>query len=64
MKSKAGAKLFIVRKYIFARSAAEAIRKDRITPPDEIFIDDDWRKNSRDGVAAAIGFGAGKADEQ
>jgi len=52
-----GAKLFIVRKYIKARSAAEAIRKDHTTPPDDVYLDDDWRKSQTDKLADAMGFG-------
>jgi len=51
-------KMFIVRTYVKARSAAEAIKKARSSDPDDVFIDDDWRKNSKDNLAAAIGFTA------
>jgi hypothetical protein len=50
----AGDKLFIVRKYILARSAIEAIRKDKLTPVDDVWIDEDFRKSSPG--ASAIGF--------
>mgnify|MGYP001616646614 CR=1 FL=1 len=39
-------KLFIVRKYIKARSAREAIKKDKIHPVDDVWVDDDWKKEN------------------
>lgn len=48
-------KLFVVRKYIKAQSAAEAIRKDRTTPVHDVWIDDDWKKQNAN-LAKAIGF--------
>ncbi len=41
-------KIFIVRKYVKARSAAEAIRKERNVAPDDCWIDDEWRKANLD----------------
>jgi hypothetical protein len=41
-------KLFIVRKYVKASSAAEAIRKERSIAPDECFLDEEWRKANLD----------------
>lgn len=49
-------KMFIVRKYIKAESVADALRKERRTPPDDVFIDDDWRKAQKDNLAESIGF--------
>lgn len=37
-------KQFIVRKYILASSAAEAIKKDKNSPVDDVWIDEDWKK--------------------
>jgi hypothetical protein len=53
-------KLFIVRKYIRARSVAEAIRKDRTTPVDDVWIDDEWKNGNRKELADAIGFAAAR----
>lgn len=50
-------KLFVVRKYIKARSAAEAIRKEKGSAVDDVWIDDDWKKEHLNG---AIGFRAAK----
>jgi hypothetical protein len=33
---------FVVRKYIFARSAQEAIRLDRSTPVSDVWVDEKW----------------------
>jgi hypothetical protein len=35
-------KRFIIRKYVMAESARDALTKDKITPVDEIFVDDKW----------------------
>lgn len=48
-------KLFVVRKYIKALSAADAISKDPTSPVDEIYVDSDW-KSSKGGLADALGF--------
>ena len=37
-------KRFIVRKYIMARSAQEALRKELKVKADEVWIDPDWMK--------------------
>jgi hypothetical protein len=49
-------KMFTVRKYIMAGSAQEAIRKDRKTPVQDVWIDDEWKKGSQNELASAIGF--------
>ena len=53
-KIKQGEKMFVVRKYIMARSASDAIRKDKTFPVDDVFVDEDF-KNSQPAVAA-IGY--------
>lgn len=37
-------KLFIIRKYVKAKSAVEAIRKEKKQEPDDVWIDDDWKR--------------------
>lgn len=49
-------KLFVVRKYIMAKSASQAIRKDRTHPVDDVWVDDEWKKKGAEGLADAIGF--------
>lgn len=54
-------KMFVVRKYIRARSAAHAIKKDKTQPVDDVWIDNDWQKNQ---LAGAIGFGVEMDDNE
>lgn len=56
-------KLFIVKKYVWANSASQAIRKEKSTPVDDVWIDDDWKKNSNT-PKDAIGFYAPKDEEE
>jgi len=51
---KPGEKLFVVRKYIMAKSAAEAIRKDKSSKVDDVWVDDEFKKYNPG--ASAIGF--------
>lgn len=53
---KTSQKMFIVKKYIMARSAREALRKERTQAADDCWVDEEWRKNNTDNLAAAIGF--------
>lgn len=53
---KSDKKLIVVKKFIYALSAAEAIRVERKMKPDEVWIDDDWRKNQSQDKTGAIGF--------
>lgn len=46
-------KCFIIRKYVMASCAQEALRKDSKTKPDEVWIDPDWIKD-RDIESAPI----------
>jgi hypothetical protein len=49
-------KLFIVKKFIMASSAIEAIRKEKKIPVDDVWVDDDWKKGNSEKLANAIGF--------
>lgn len=49
-------KLFVVRKYIKAATASEAIRKEKRTPVDDCYVDDDWRRLANDRLAESCGF--------
>lgn len=53
---------YIIRKYVMARSAAEAIRLDKITKPADVWIDDDYKKDNKE-LASAIGFDDGHRGE-
>lgn len=48
-------KLFITRKYIWAKNAQQAIKLERKTPCDECWLDEDWKKNNQ-MPKDAIGF--------
>ncbi len=52
MNKKQPQKLYIVKKYILANSASEAIRKDKNTPVDDVWMDDDFKKQ----LSTAVGF--------
>lgn len=60
--AKAHNKLFVVRKYIWAKNAGQAIKKDRETPVEDVWIDEDWKKSSNN-PKDAIGFYAPKDNE-
>lgn len=49
-------KRFIVRKYILAKSAHEALKKERRVRPDEVYIDEEWAKTHSNELVSAIGF--------
>jgi len=56
MKKKSdGKKRFIVKKYIMARSAAEALLIEAKIGADDVWIDEEW-KNKNEFGADAIGF--------
>ncbi len=55
-------KRFIVRKYVMARSAQEALRKQHKYAPDEVFIDEEWAKGKE--FESAIGFSIEKFDTE
>jgi hypothetical protein len=46
-------KLYVVRKYIKAGNAAQALRKDKTTPVHDVWVEDNWKDKS---LADAIGF--------
>lgn len=54
-KKKNNKQLYIVRKYIWAKSAPEAIKLERKVPVQDCWIDDEWKKSSN-APKDAIGF--------
>jgi hypothetical protein len=54
-------KRFIVRKYVMAPTAAEAIRRETTQPADEVFLED---LPAAKGTTYAIGFHAPVAREE
>lgn len=49
-------KRFIVRKYIMAISASDALKKERKTLADDVWVDDNWLKENPNQLQSAIGF--------
>lgn len=52
MKNK---KLFVIKKYVWAKSAHDALRLEKKTPADDVWIDEEWKKNSN-APKDAMGF--------
>lgn len=48
--------MYIVRKYIMAISAAQAIRRDKTTAVHDAWVSDDWKGDQSRNLADAIGF--------
>lgn len=48
-------KQYVVRKYIFAASALEAIKLEKKYRVDEVFVDDEWKK-AQDATKPVSGF--------
>ena len=49
-------KMFIVRKYVLATCAAEALKKEKHVKPTDVWVDTEWRNGASDKLAEAIGF--------
>jgi hypothetical protein len=49
-------KRYIVRKYVMAQSAADAIKQERKRSPDDVWIDEEWMKNNPQAESRPIGF--------
>ena len=50
-------KLFVIQKYIVASSIKEAIKIDKLIMPDEIWLDEDWKKANKPKIKEVkIGF--------
>lgn len=52
--------MYIIRKYIKADSVQAALRKDKSTPPHDVWIDEEWRKKE---LPSAIGFTVDNHDD-
>lgn len=52
-------KVFIIRKYVRATSAREAILLDKKTQVDDVYIDPDWQRKANEQLASCIGFDNG-----
>lgn len=56
LKKISGNKLFVIKKYVIARDAMEAIKKEKFIKPDDVWIDDDWKKGQVNQLTESIGF--------
>lgn len=54
-KQQNNLKRFIVRKYVMAENAQQAINMDKKTKPHDVFVDSDWL-NKQDSNNKPIGF--------
>ncbi len=48
--------LFVIRKYVMASDINEALRLDAKTRPQEVWVDEDWRKNHAEDAGGKMGF--------
>jgi len=55
--------LYIIKKYVMANSALHAIKLDKKTPVQDVWIDEDWKKNNIH-LTPAIGFEVDNFDTQ
>jgi hypothetical protein len=49
-------KLFVIRKYVMAENAKKAIVEEKKHPVDDVWIDDDWKKENLSKDNKKIGF--------
>lgn len=61
-KKKDIKQLYIVRKYIWAKNAQQAIKLDKKFLPNDVWVDDEWKKTSNQ-PHDAIGFYTSKNNE-
>ena len=57
-------KVYIVRKYIKATNAAQAIRKDKTTPVHDVWISEEWKEKQHQHLTNAIGFDDGNYTDE
>lgn len=61
-KIKTPTKRFIVRKYVMARSVQEALKIEKKTLPDDVWVDEKWKEENPNILVSAIGFGVESND--
>jgi hypothetical protein len=49
-------KLYIIRKYVKANSAKDAMLKENKHPVDDVWLDDDWKKENINKIKEIKGF--------
>lgn len=55
-KNQPQEKRYVIKKYIMAKSAREALRKEKKVLPDDCWVDEDWKKDNPNQLVSAIGF--------
>jgi hypothetical protein len=55
---------YIVRKYIMANSAIEAIELEKESPVHDVWIDEDYKNEQRRELASCIGFAMSSEEEE
>lgn len=55
-KPKIELKRYVIKKYVMAKSAHDALSKERRVRPDDVFIDEEWLKANPNQLVSAIGF--------
>lgn len=54
---------FVVRKYVTATSARDAIRREKKVPVCDVWVDEDWKKNQGRELTPALGFSGPDSDD-
>jgi hypothetical protein len=49
-------KLYIIRKYVMASSVKDALRKEKDAPIEDVWVDEDWKKDNQPALSRTMGF--------
>lgn len=49
-------KQFVIKKYVLATSAREAIKLEKDIVVDDVWVDEDWKRNNQTGGNKKMGF--------
>lgn len=49
-------KLYIVRKYVMASCAQDAIKREKLYKVDDVWVDEEWKRQQKEQLPGAIGF--------
>lgn len=49
-------KLYVIRKYVLAKSASQAIKLEKLKCVDDCWLDEDWKKENNNKLDSSIGF--------
>lgn len=56
-------KRYVIRKYIMASSASEALKKERKYKADDVWLDEKWTEQQSRDNAPAIGFSVERGND-